>query len=461
MKVLLVWPSVGGAQLHGFLPLGLGCLAANLPGDFEVHLWDGVLDRLPNASIVQELERFRPDAVGISVWNFNLLGTREVVAAVRQRCPGLPIVAGGPTVCGYGERALDVVGADYAFAGEGERPFCRFLELLRDGQLSAEAKRQLPGLIYRDEAGRATANPPRWEPLDDLKSCDYGLIRLNDYLARGYQYGMHPKARRTAPVATTRGCPFPCKFCGARLINGPRVRCRPVESVVAEIRMLHERFAIDGFNIIDDNFTFDRDYAKRLCRAILGLGLRDVSFCSPNGVKMECLDEELLGLMKQVGWHSVFIAPESGSERTLAAMRKHVDLSAVEERIRVIQRAGLRVLGFFIIGYPGETAADIRRTLAYARRMPFDAVTFTCFQPLPGTPVTEELLASGELGNVAEGTDYYQVSYAPKGLTPRQLRRWRLWGLLRFYTSSFPRLWLALRSYSLRRILMFLGKLLR
>jgi radical SAM superfamily enzyme YgiQ (UPF0313 family) len=459
MKVLLVWPAVPGARLHAFLPLGLGSLAANLPEEHQVRLWDGVLERAPNASIAGEIERFAPDVVGLSVWSLNLAGAREIVAVVRERFPGLTIVAGGPAICGYGERALDVIDVDYAFAGEGERPLRRFLELVRGHGLDSQAKATIPGLIYREDGGEAVANPPVWDPLDDLKPCDYGLIRLDDYLARGYAYGMHSRAERTAPVLTTRGCPFPCEYCAARLINGTVVRAQPVQTVIAEIVGLHERFHIDGFNIIDDNFTFDRDYAKEVCRAILKLGLKDVSFCCPNGVRVECLDEELLGLMKRAGWESIFIAPESGNERTLERMEKKIQLPLVREKMELIKAAGLKVFGFFIIGYPGESADDVRMTIDFACQSPFDSVMFTCFQPLPGTPIAEKLLASGEIDKLPEGADYYQVTYAPKGMTIGQLKRLRLLGLLRFYTSSLKRLRTALFTYSLKRVVMFLGKL--
>ncbi|HPD17681.1 MAG TPA: radical SAM protein [Planctomycetota bacterium] len=458
-RLLLVWPAVAGAQLHGFLPLGLGYLAANLPDGCEARLSDGVLSRRPNAEVADEAERFQPHAVGLSVWHFNLPGAREAIAAIRQRFPSLPILAGGPTVSGLGTRLFETLDADYGFVGEGEWSLPQFLGLLRRGELTDAAKRAVPGLVFRDAAGAPAANPPRWEPLDALKPCDYEFIRLDAYLAAGYRYGLHRKARRIAPIHTTRGCPFPCEYCSARLISGTRVRTRPVESVVAEIRRLHERLGIDGFNLIDDNFTFHQDYAKALCRAILGMGLKGVSFCAPNGIKVEYLDRELLGLMKQAGWQALFIAPESGSERTLERMRKKVHLPTVREKLALIREAGLKVFGFFILGYPGETADDFRQTIAFACRNAFDWATFTCFQPLPGTPVCERLIAEGEIAAAPEGVDYYQVTYAPRGFTVREMRRWRLWALLRFYTSSPRRLAAALASYSPLRILRFLLKL--
>lgn len=457
-KVLMVWPAVPGRQLHGFLPLGLGSLAANLPEGCEARLWDGVLAPGPNARVAEEVTRFAPDVVALSVWHFNLPGARDVVAAIRERFPGLLIVVGGPTVCGARERVFEVIEADYAFVGEGEKPFARFVELLREGRLDDEAKRSLPGLCFHHD-GAVVVNPPRWVPLEELEPCDYEFIRLGEYLDRGYRYGVHPGARRTAPLMTTRGCPYGCRYCSACLINGTRVRKRPVEGVLREIVRLRERFGIDGFNIIDDNFTFDLDYAKALCRGIISLGLRGVSFCAPNGVRVDRLDAELLELMREAGWHAVFVAPESASPSTLARMRKHLDPATVSEKVALIKKAGLRVFGFFMLGYPGETPDDFRQTISFAVHTPFDWATFTCFQPLAGTPVAEDLLAAGEIEQLPQGADYYRVVYAPEGLTVRRMRLWRLWAFFRFYTSSWRRAVGALRAFSLRRLLLFVLKL--
>ena len=460
-NILLIWPAVRDAELYNFLPLGLGYLGANLKEDYQVKLWDGVLGLLPNSKILDEIDLFKPDLIGISVWSFNQNAAKEIVNDIKEKYPALAIVAGGPAVSGYREKIFDIIKIDYAFAGEGEKVFRHFLELFTCNGLTYENKKKINGLIYKGENGDIVCNTPRWDSIDELKYCDYALINLNQYIANGYYYGMHSNSKRTAPVLTTRGCPFPCEFCSAHLINGRKVRTRRVESVIAEIKELYEKYNIDGFNIIDDNFTFNIEYAKQICREILNLGLKNVSFNSPNGVKVEYLDEELLNLMKQVGWEYIFIAPESGSEQTLKNMQKKVKLPVVKEKIRLIKNAGLKVFGFFIIGYPDETRMDIKETINFACQNDFDSVVFTCFQPLVGTPVYEKLLAKNELERPLEGINYFKVSYAPKGLTISQIKLLRFWALFRFYTSSFKRFANILSNFSFKRILIYIYKFMK
>lgn len=460
MKMLFVWPAVRNAEMRNLLPLGLGCLAANLDKKHSIDLLDGVLEKREDTDVLAEIRRRSPDAVGFSIWNFNMDVVRRLATQIRGAFPDVKIILGGPSVSGYGKEILSVVEADYAFLGEAERTLPALLDEIQNGEIDREILKKIDGLVYRNRQGDPVANAPTWPAMDDLVPCDYGFIRLGDYLEQGYRYGIHENARRTAPVMTTRGCPFPCEYCSARLVSGKEVRRRPVESVADEIRRLHEEYGIDGFNIIDDNFTFHVEYAKQVCRAILDLGFRDVSFCCPNGIKIEYLDDELLRLMKDAGWECLFVAPESGSERTLKRMRKKINLQDVPAKLDMIKKHGLKVFGFFMIGYPGETASDILATIRFACRNPFDLAVFTCFQLIVGTPVYKRLTDCGEIERSAEGMDYYDVSYAPVGMSARQLRSWRLWGLLRFYAFSPHRLRTVLANYDLRRVAVFAKKMM-
>jgi hypothetical protein len=117
--------------------------------------------------------------------------------------------------------------------------------------------------------------------------------------------------------------------------------------------------------------------------------------------------------MKQAGWKSLIIAPESGSQRVLKLMKKHLDLSLVPPAVKDIKKAGLTVQGLFLIGYPGETLEDVKKTSEFIKKCRFNFIFLNVFQPLPGTPVYQELVAKGEIqdgllpNNYSEGTRSY------------------------------------------------------
>jgi radical SAM superfamily enzyme YgiQ (UPF0313 family) len=122
------------------------------------------------------------------------------------------------------------------------------------------------------------------------------------------------------------------------------------------------------------------------------------------------------------------VAPESGSERTLARMRKKTDLSTVPEKIRMIKKSGMLAIGSFIIGYPDETLDDINMTAELIDKCDFDMVSVNKFQPLPGTPIFDELVEKGEIGPDFIPVDTMGPSrYAPQGMTCAELDRVHRW----------------------------------
>jgi radical SAM superfamily enzyme YgiQ (UPF0313 family) len=163
------------------------------------------------------------------------------------------------------------------------------------------------------------------------------------------------------------------------------------------ITFLYEEYNIRGFSIIDDNFTFYTDYAKDFCKEVIKLSYNDVEFNTPNGVRMQRSDSELWKLMKQAGWKGVTVAPESGSERVLKSMRKNLNVKEIPAIIKNIKKAGLKVRGFFMVGYPGETLEDLEKTKKLIKKCKFFNLSISYFQPMPGTPIYDELVEKKEI----------------------------------------------------------------
>jgi len=298
-----------------------------------------------------------------------------------------------PTVCPDSILNEDTV--DYVFRGEAEHSFGAFLDLLHERPVSS-----IKGLAYKSSDGviKNAIDLPR--NLDDIKIPDYGAIRLNDYIKNGYTYGGH--YARSAPIWLTRGCPYQCGFCSCRIINGTTIRRHSIRYAVEWILHLYKEFSIRQFSIVDDNFTFDADYAKCFCKAMIRLRAEKfcgdrIFFTTPNGIRIDRIDDELLRLMKCAGWQGVTIAPESGSRNTLKRMKKEINPDVVPEVVKRIRANRLRVRAFFMVGYPGETPQDIKQTVALIRKCRFDAINIGRFHPLPGTPIFNELVSNGEI----------------------------------------------------------------
>ena len=441
MKVLLIKPY---AESHYLVPpLGLGYLVTALRGaGHQAKMLHCVKENVTFETLAEAVKAENPDVVGFQVVSCDLESTRKSVEIVRRALPKALILAGGAHPSGNPEDTMTFLPqVDFAFRGEAERTLVSFLE---DYQQGGKHYQNIPGLIWR-ENGNVKSTPPVFiDDLDSLGFCAWDQIQPQTYpqAPHGAFFDRFP----ISPIITTRGCPYACTFCAAQTVAGRKIRAHSVGHVLKEIELLYREYGIREIHIIDDTFTQKAKRVKEFANGMEELRRRgvQVSVGFPNGVRLNTITEDLLRDLKRAGCYSMLVGIESGSQRILDAMKKGLNLDLVRERVRLIKKAGLTVHAFFIIGFPGETEEDIQQTMRFARSLPLDGALFSCFLPLPGSEITNDLIACGDLaadfhwGNLF----YSRVTYAPRGLTPERLK-----ALQRRATLSFnlqPRVLLSL-----------------
>jgi radical SAM superfamily enzyme YgiQ (UPF0313 family) len=239
-------------------------------------------------------------------------------------------------------------------------------------------------------------------------------------------HGGFTKASPVGQLMTTRGCPYGCNYCAARLIHGRKIRCRSPESIVEEIEYLINVQRVREIHIEDDNFTENKDHVFDLCTKIRERNIR-MPFALPNGVRLDRLDDEILQELQATGFYMFFLGIESGSQATLKRMNKALDLGKVKETISRIRKYDFQIKGYFIIGYPGETKEDIRQTIDYARSLDLDRAYFTMFIPLPGSVIFNDLEKAGKIDiHKFQWTNFYTKGkttppFIPEGMTSDEL----------------------------------------
>ncbi|MCX5785612.1 MAG: radical SAM protein [Elusimicrobia bacterium] len=390
-RVALIWPR--GLEPAYALPLPYASIVANTPAELcDFRLFDLALDRPAPENFARRVAEFKPDVIGVTAYGMNFCQALEAVRAAKKAAPAAVVVAGGAHPSAWAKGVLKHSEIDFVIKGEADLAFADFIKEL--GSPSPDWGK-VPGLARRE--GGKLVDPPAAlvENLDSLALPDYHFIRLEEYLRRGYR--LFSDNRPSAPIQTTRGCPGVCAFCGVAAVNGRRVRRFSAAYVMRWIEALHKDFGIQWFNIIDDNFTHDQAHAREFCEAALRLNIPGLRFGAPNGIRMQNGNSELWRLMKKAGWEHLVVAPESGSAKVLGLMDKGLVPSEIEPILKDIRAAGLRARGFFIIGYPGETRADLAATLALMKRGLFDYTELLFFQPIPGTAAFERLVAAGEI----------------------------------------------------------------
>jgi radical SAM superfamily enzyme YgiQ (UPF0313 family) len=393
MKVALVWPY--GNDITYSLPLGIGYLIANMKNPaHEIRVFDGTLHEKDSESqeFQEFLRSFNPDVVGVSCWSKTFKEALKILAVAKEMNPAAVTVMGGVHPTAYPEKSIEPTQVDYLLCGEGEITFPDFVDRLAGGR----SLHDLPGLVFRALDGQIVRNKVHLEDdLDKLAWPDYDAINLQGYIDKGYRY--FSRKKQNAPIWATRGCPYHCKFCSGPVVNGHKIRSHSVGYLVNWIKFLYNTYGIRHINIIDDNFTFHKEYTREFCHAMIRERLAGLSISTANGIRAQRTDYETYKLMKQAGWFMVTVAPESGSPRVLGLMRKALDPSIWPEKIKEIRRAGLTTHAAILIGFPGETVDDIELTAELIRKSDFDSIGIQYFQPLPGTPIYDELVAKGEI----------------------------------------------------------------
>lgn len=382
MRVLLIRPHnlaresllrhrLGGA----YPPLGLLYLASMLEKKgCEVML----CDELAGDSTELFLESWKPDMAGITLCSPLVSRAREVVGLCADK--GVRTVIGGPHVSSDPAKSIDETGAQLAVFGEGEEPLAQIVA----GAPFSEIK----GLAWIEE-GKRIVNPPgeMAENLDILPFPARHLLRWEEY--RGsVEFGFIVKrGEKWTHLIGSRGCPFHCTFCGSHVIFGRKVRERSIESIIEEMDYCRCTWKVTNFTFSDDNFVLREERTREFCEKLLAGGLK---------VKWSCLARvghslDTMKLMKRAGCVLMGMGVESGSPRILDLLKKGTNLDRIRETFMNCRKAGISSKAFFMVGLPGETHEDYRRSLNFAKQLSPDFFWLSVFLPFPGTESFQQM----------------------------------------------------------------------
>lgn len=418
MKIVLTHPIHTSKELE-FSDIGLGYLASSLTqAGHSVTLNLHSTDERGLRHLLQE----KTDILGIKVLTSTVYEARQTVELARA-VSNSHIVIGGPHVSGDPLGALNYTQAEYGFQGEADRSFPQFVSLLAQGVLQ-EQQESIPGLVYR-KRGSITANPS--EMINDLDALAFPAWEL---MPPGKYKSLVCKQNPAAGVITSRGCTNQCSFCAE---SYKKLRHRSVENVLAEIRYLAERFSVREIHFLDSNFIASKEYIKALCGLILENKL-SLAFSAPNGSRLEWVDEEVCSLLKRIGFYRMNVGIESGSPEILRMVCKGFDFTHLSEKISLLRKYGIQVVGNFMLGFPGETKQQMEKTLELAMSLDLTTANFAVYTPMPGTKLYNDLLLEGKLDAAGDFRNHNYVSYENhlSELSPGQLKQFRNRCFLRF-----------------------------
>lgn len=374
MRVALLYPEVYDmARFHErrkeFPPFGVLYLAAVLRDAGH----DPIITKVVKGEPPLDLRGF--DAIGVSIASSATYG---LLLDARRRAlidPTTLVMVGGVHANFYPADTLRDFCADVVSVGEGEQTILRLLEHNRDRDF-----RTVPGAYWASSDGSVRHNPAPAASRDisDLPLPARDLLPPEDFVMSDRLAG---RDLRMAHVMLSRGCPFPCSFCAA---GQTRIQYRDGQSARRELEDLIERYQIEGFAIVDDNFIINKTKVRDIAESIADLNLRWSALS-----RVDTVDPDLLHDIAKSGCIEIKFGVESGSESLLKAMRKNTTREKIRSAITWAADAGIEPKAFIIHGYPGENWQTTHETmeLLESLRGILARVSLFRFVPLPGTQV--------------------------------------------------------------------------
>lgn len=386
MNILFIYPKWTGdyvgiskyfAKRSGgtYPPLNLALLAAIAEkSGHQAQIIDAEVSNISDEVLVDQALQKKPDVIALTGMSPFFHLSVKIASMLKAGGSTSAICIGGQHMTIMEEKAFDDV-FDFGFVGDGEESWRMFLDAYsKSSDLSL-----IPGLIYREE-GEIKKNK-RSSSTKDLDVHPWParqLLPMQDYRL-GTMRGRLP----FTTIQTVRGCPWKCIFCASDQLETTRISKRSIASVVDEIEHVVNSWGIRHFVIVDDVLTLSRRRTVEFCNALIDKKL-DITFES--STRANLVDDELVGLMKSAGLLRLSFGLETVDEEMRKTMNKKVPLDAYREANILCNKHGVETLNSVMIGLPGETRENVRKTLRFLRQSrEVKQANFAIATPYPGT----------------------------------------------------------------------------
>lgn len=439
IHVLLINPPITGKnpeELQMREPLGLAYLAGVL---IENHHNVSILDfyalggdeirqeenrfrrGLSDKEIFQYLDKINPDIIGITC-NFTIFSNDSfnVAKLCKAKYPDKIIVLGGAHASAMTDDDLrENEYIDIIVRGEGENILLDIVENYKKNKNFENIKGTL---LKRGSKIIINSSRDLIADIDSIPMPKRELLDMDFYLRNSNIFG-HVKKIPAAVIITSRGCPFNCIFCSVKNMFNRIWRSHSAARVIEEMKILRNIYGVREIFIYDDNFIIDRRRVMEICKNILAEKL-DLIITLPSGMPVNLIDNDLLKTLMKAGLYRVNFPIESGSMKTLNFIGKDINLIRTKEIIKSANRLGLWTSGHFIIGFPYETADDIKKTVDYAESSGLDFVSYFIAQPYAGSNLCEifrkeNLLTNNKINQDSRATE---TKYNTKYFTAKELQ---------------------------------------
>jgi len=373
-KERIIWPQTS-----------LAYLAAMVPKDLKVEIIDCIAERMKWPEFLERLKIKRVRYLVSHVITSTAKNDLRVFAEAKKIDPKTVTITMGPHVTTLAKKTLkDNPALDFVILYEPELTFKELIETIERKEKNFGP---IKGLVYRkNEEIQKNEKRDYLLDLDQLPLPRHDLVPLDKYL-----FPFMTSAFTF--VVPSRGCPYLCTFCRQPIMWDRKVRYRSPENIIKELKLLR-KLGLKEFIFQSDTFTVNKDFVIQICERMIDQGLKFKWSCNS---RVDTIDEEMLKIMKKAGCWMIAYGIESGSQEILNRCKKEATLEQTKKAVKLTDKIGIKVYGYFIIGLIGETKETIQQTINLAKSLPITFAIFHTASPYPGTEFYKEVKERGWL----------------------------------------------------------------
>ena len=318
---------------------------------------------------LRDLRVYKPDFLVINVASTTLEKDLSILTQAKDLLEDTVVIAKG-AIFNFSPYSIlqQYPEIDVALRGEIEEAF--------DEIIQYKDFKEIKGITYQiNNKIVSTTERPLKANLDHLPFLDRDLIDNNFYI--------RPDTKKPQTIIrVSKGCPNHCFFCLATPLNGYNVRYRDCDLVMDEIKECIEKYNIRDFIFWSDIFNADNAWVNRLCRLIIESGLK-INFSA--NTRADTLNEQTLKLMKKAGCSLISMGVESGSQEVLDKIGKKITLEQIKKATLMINKAGIQLYAYYVIGLPWDTKETLEATFKFAKELNSQFASFYTATALMGT----------------------------------------------------------------------------
>ena len=404
----------GRVQVMAFPPLGIETLAPVIrENGHDVRMFDTCHPQMKEENIAAAVREEKPDVIALSFLSTTSYPTTQSMARrLKEQAPDTPIIFGGVFATMNAAHILaDCPYADFVGVGEGE-------ELIPDFLANLKNPGKVAGLVWR--SGEKIIENPDRPPIKDLDQFPYPdrqSLPIDYIESMPLDVPAVLSLDRFCTMQTSRGCPYKCIYCDIPALTDGKWRCRSPEHVLGEMQQLND----EGYRSIyltDDHFLLKRKRIRAICEGIIDKKFEFRWGCEG---RVDSIAVDQFPIMGESNCSFLAFGIEAGTQKVLDRLKKNQTLEQIESAVSAAKRYGIDTAhGFFLVGSPDETEADIHESFKFAARLKLDTFGFNRLCVYRGTPLWHEYIQRGIIDDERDWYKWFKCSDIDPTILPSE-----------------------------------------